>query len=503
MSEILDSLDNEFLKLEGYAHIKGIIKTVSSPDPFIKESKIERKHKARDQLMEALVDIYALIYEDYFGKFTFQDIDSLGKKKTGTILDAGRFFRMQYESTSQQIEFQYGLKNLQKIIDTINLNDSKFKYIDLNFLLNNLPEYSENKNLSSGENFIILFNKQETIDNFFEYLFEKFSDSKYKETLKNQLNKFYDDIIDYVRGKAKNKPILRQELMVFKDEVITVFKEISANINDQNKSWFYEGKGADKNHPAKKNNMKRLPRKKIDLLLDTIADMEHLLYNETNIFKKAFLLIPLNITPSEQIVQQVSNDLKINLKNEIEKYGLSEEYIELINRINVMALLNTDEYEVPHDIKMGLIFQGSYDKESVRNLIEASSKISEMLRLNMSDVIKNDPLFNNILNMKINNDKTNEEFLELSLTIPKSLLRQNRNKIFGSDAVWDSKDKSLLKGFKLPFDMVSKDTFGQAMRADVFNQVRNELKPIINFMNKYSREIHSGFDEVYNKLYEK
>jgi hypothetical protein len=264
MSEILDSLDNEFLKLEGYAHIKGIIKTVSSPDAFITESKIERKHKARDQLMEALVDIYALIYEDYFGKFTFADIDSLGKKKTGTILDAGRFFRMQYQSTAQQIEFQNGLKNLQKIIDTINLNESKFKYINLNFLLNYLPDYSEHKEISSPEDFICLFNNQETIDNFFEYLFERFSDSKYKETLKNQLNKFYDDIIDYIRGKAKNKPILRQDLKMFKDEVITIFNEISANINDKNKSWFYEGKGADKNHPAKKNNMKRIPRKKID-----------------------------------------------------------------------------------------------------------------------------------------------------------------------------------------------------------------------------------------------
>ena len=121
----------------------------------------------------------------------------------------------------------------------------------------------------------------------------------------------------------------------------------------------------------------------------------------------------------------------------------------------------------------------------------------------MGDVIKNDPLFNNVLNMRINNDKENEEYLEISLNLPKSILRQNRNKIFGPNAVWDRKDKSILKGFKLPFDMVNKETFGQALRSDVFNRVRNELKPIINFMNKYSREIHSGFDEVYNKLYGK
>ena len=500
ITDILDSLDNKFLKLDGYTHIKGIIKTVSSPDPFIKESKIERKHKARDQLMEALVDIYALIYEDYFGRFTFQDIDSLGKKKTGTLLDAGRFFRLQYETTAQQIEFQNGIRNIQKIIDTINLNDSKFKYIDLNFLLNYLPEYSGHKDISSAEDFIVLFNNQETIEDFFEYLFQKFSNSKLKENLKKQLNNFYNGMIDYIRGKTKRKPTFKQDLKMFKDEVITVFKEISENINDNNKSWFYEGKGADKNHPAKKYNMKRLPRKKIDLLLDTIAEMEHLLHNDINLFKKAFSHIPLRIRTSEEIVQQVSNDLKIDLKNEIEKYGLSEEYFEVINRINVMALLNTDEYEVPHDIKMNLIFEGCYDKDSVKSLIEASSKISEMLRLNMSDVIKTDPLFNDILNMKIVADKANGEILELSLKLPKSILRQNRNKIFGPNAVWDPKDKSVLKGFKLPFDMVNKDTFGQAMRSDVFNSVRRELKPIINFMNKYSREIHSGFDEVSNKL---
>ena len=227
--------------------------------------------------------------------------------------------------------------------------------------------------------------------------------------------------------------------------------------------------------------------------------MEHLLIFDTNILKKLYSYIPPRITPDDEIVQQVSNDLKINLKNEIVKYGLSEDDFEDINRINVMALLLTDEYEVPHDIKMNLIFEGRYDKESVKSLIDASSKISELLKVSMGDVIKKDSIFNDILNTKIIVDNEAGQYLEAPLKIPESISMQKRNKIFGPNAVWDRRVKTNLKGFKLLIDMTDKEIFGQAMRSNVFNGVRKELKTLINFMNKYSREINSGFDEVYNK----
>ena len=290
---------------------------------------------------------------------------------------------------------------------------------------------------------------------------------------------------------------------MFKDDVISALFYISDNINDKNKTYFKDGKGAQKDHPSKKYNIKKVPDKKVNLLLDEVADMEHLLIFDTNILKKLYSYVPPRITPGDEIVHQVSNDLKINLKNEIVKHGLTEDDFEDINRINVMALLLTDEYEVPHDIKMNLIFEGRYDKESVKNLIDASSKISKLLRESMEDVIKKDLVFNDILNIKIVVDNEAGEYLETPLKIPESISLQNRNKIFGPNAVWDRRDKAKLKGFKLLIDMTDKEIFGQAMRSNVFNGVRKELKPLIKFMNKYSREIHSGFDEVYNKLYER
>ncbi len=70
--------------------------------------------------------------------------------------------------------------------------------------------------------------------------------------------------------------------------------------------------------------------------------MEHLLIFDSNILKKLYTYVPPRITPSDEIVQRVSNEIKINLKNEIVKYGLTEDDFEDINRINVMALLLTD-----------------------------------------------------------------------------------------------------------------------------------------------------------------
>ena len=498
----LDTLDNEFLKLDGYAHIKGIIKTITSSEPLIEESKIERIHKSRDLLMEALIETYAQIYEDYYGRFTFQNLDTLGKKKTGTILDAGRFFRLQYEDTAKQLEFQNGLKVLQNLIDTIDSNASKFKYFNMNFLLNYLHDYAEHKNAQSAEESVALFNNPATIDDYFEFLFNYFTDLKMGENLKGQLSKYYSGLVDYITGKAKSKPKLPIELNMFKDEVITALSYISDNINDKNKTYYKDGKGAQKDHPSKNYNIKKVPEKKVDLLIDEVADMEHLLIFDTNILKKNYTYVPPRITPDDEIVQRVSNDLKIDLKNEIVKYGLSEDDFEDINRINVMALLLTDEYEVPRDIKMNLIFEGRYDKKSVKALIDASSKISELLKVSMGDVIKKDDVLNDVLNIKIISDELGE-YIDTPLRIPESISNQNRNKIFGPNAVWDRKDKTLLKGFKLSIDMTNKENFGQAMRTNVYNGVRKELKPLINFMNKYSREIHSGFDEVYNKLYEK
>lgn len=497
----LELLDNEFLKLEGYSHIKGIIKTVIGSEPLIKESNIQKKHKSRDLLMEALVKTYAEIYEDYFGKFTFQAIKELNKKKLGPIINSGKLFDKQYEKTTLQLKLQMGLNIFQKIFETIESNKSKFKLFNMSYLLNYLADYSNEVKISNPEEFIASFSESGAFSQFLDYLIEKFKNTKKIKFIKDELKTFYYAMIRFVNGRSNTKPKLKRELRILNHEVMDILCGIYDIIQPGERTFYKEGKHPHKDHPSKKYNLKKIPEKKFNLLSNEIDNFEQYIQSDINILKRANSFKPPTITTNKEIINHVSNNLKEGLKKQIDKYGLVESDFEDISRIRIIALLNSDEYDVPYDIKQKLILEGRYNKKSVKSLIEASTNISELLRFNINTAISKDHIFNEVLNTKIVDFNSAGQVIEYQLKVPMDITQQNRNIIFGKNAVW-SKDKTTLIGFKFPFDASDKKIFGEAMRKSVHIDVFNELKPVIEFFNKYSREIHTDFDKVYNKLYE-
>ncbi len=497
----LDKLENEFLKLDGYAHVKGMIKTVTHSEPLIKESNIEKKHKSRDLLMDALVETYAHIYEDYFGKFIIQDIERLDKKKLGNIVKAGKLFNKQYKKVTRQLQLQNGLTTLKKVFESIEYNKSKFRHLNLDFLMNYLADYSVEKNFSSAEEFIRSFNAPEIVDEFLDYIEKKFSNSRKRDDLKLQLEKFYDSTVNYIRGYRSTKPKQPFELKIFNHEAINILYGIHETVYPGERSFFQDGRHPRKDHPSRKFNLKKVPKKRIDAIIEDINNLENILQYDLHILKKVFTYRPQKITPRDTIIEQVSNNLKDTLRSESEKHGFDKFEFESINRIRIMALLNTEEYDVPRDIKMNLILKSKYNHNYIKSLIKASTRISDLLRLNMNSAISKNSILNDVLLTKIVNHKTYGNIIKLPIKIPSTITHNNLSKIFGKNAVW-AKNRTQLLGFKLPFDTHNKKTFGEAMMSSVYQDVSNELKPIINFLNKYSRKIHTGFDLVYKKLYE-
>ncbi len=494
--DTFESLDNEYLNLEGFNHIKGIIKTVASSEPLIKESNIEKKHKSRELLMEALIETYAYFFEDYFGKFTFHSNGKLDLKKLNIIIKPGRLFNKQYEKSYDQLQFQIGLNSIQTLFKNVLKNKNKFKSLKIDFLMNYLVDYYNKKNCTSSKEFIKSFSSPKSVDKFIDFLVNKLTTPKQIEALKVKADKFYKELARYCARKIKKKPILPIELNIFKDDIMNTLINIYNNINEGDVSYYLEGKHPKKDHPSRRYNFKKIPPKKFEQLC---KDINTQFINDLNILKRIYSYKPKIITPKNKIVENISNNLKETLKKETEKYGFSDLVFENFNRIRIVALLNKFEYELPNDIKIKLIQEGKYNKNGLKIIIKLSKKINELLRMTMNASLSKDPVFNELLNKKLN--KENGGFIEYNIDVPDAIISSNLDIIFGRDAVW-SKGKQKLIGFKLPFDSRNKNTFGEAMRSSVYQDVFNELKPVIKILNKYSREIHTGFDTVYKKLYE-
>lgn len=498
-NSLLESLDNEYLNLEGYNHIKGIVKTASSSKPLIKESNIEKKYKSRELLMEALVETYAHFYEEYFGKFVFQNNGKFEIKKSDTIVKPGKLFDKVFEKTYDYLVFLNGLEVIKNLFNTVFKSQNKLKNYNIEFLMNYLSEYYEQKNYPSSEEFIKSFDAPRNAGKFLDFLINKFSDANQVQSIKTKIDNFCKDLASYCAKKSKKKPTLPQEINIFKDEIVDILTNIYNNLKEGEESYYVEGKSPVKNHPSKKYNFKKIPPKRFEEFLHSIESMPNTFNNDISSFEKFCSFKPSTITSKDIIVKKISDNLKEAIKKEVEKFNLSELVFENVNRIRIMDLLNNTEYELPKDIQTTLILKGNYNKETLKKIIDLSTKISDLLKASMTDVLNETPLFNELLNKKINAEKGG--YVEYEIDIPESITLKNRTQIFGKNAIW-SNDKQKIIGFKLPFETKSKNTFGDAMKSSVYLEVFNELKPIIDIINKYSREIHTGFDLVYKKLYE-
>lgn len=497
--EILESLDNEFLNLEGFSHIKGIVKTFSSSDSLIEESNIEKKHESRELLMEAFVEMYAHLYEDYFGKFAIQKANKIDFKKFDRIIKPGKLFYKQYEKTINSLQIFHGFKAIKSLFEYIIENKNKYNYFKIDFLVNYLSDYYDDQNYKSPEEFIQFFNSPRNIGKFLDYLINKFTNKNEIKSLKQTAEKFCKDFSAYLAGKQKNKPILPQELNIFKDDTINTIFEIYHNIQRGEEKYYLDQKHPNKTHPSRKYNFKSVTPKKLQKFLDNIDKMDSLFINEISSLEKLMPVETYEVPLIDNITKKISETIKSGLNNELEKYTFTGLIFENENRIRIMGLLNETKFEIPRNVKIKLIQEGMYNRKTIEQIIKLSKRINEILIMTINASLSEEPSCKELFALKINNKHGG--YIKLPINIPNAFNPENLNKLFGKNIILsDEKDKIL--AIKLPFDNQNKTSFGEAMKASVYKDIFNELKPTIDILNKHSREIHTRFKVVNKKLYE-
>ncbi|MBD3197698.1 MAG: hypothetical protein GF317_21780 [Candidatus Lokiarchaeota archaeon] len=498
--ECLNSLDNGLLKLKQFTHIKGLVKTALSKEPVFKESDIEYKFKAYDLLLEALVNTYAHIYEDYFGKFTFKDTKKFLSSDLEVTISPGRMFNKQYNIAKHRFYFLNGLNLLDQVFELLKKYENKFDYIDLEFLLNYLVDYKKYKGFQDPESFIEYFHSEIHLKDFFDYIIEKLCSNTAIKELKSNTNEFYESLRAYIMDGAQTKPQIPKELKLFGNGVAHILVTITENVSKDQITYFYDGSHPDKHHLSRDFNLKEVPPKEIKSFLEDLDEFEENFKDDVNYLFKKLSFEPKKIKSLTKILEEAKLGLKEVIKKEIEKTSLSEYDFEDINKTRIMALLNTTEYELPLDIKMHLINAGRYNKETVKKLTKISTKISDLFKLIIQQALIKDPELKRLFNIKLNNESEDKIVLPCDINVPKEISEDNRKKIFGQNAIWENEHH--LCGFKLPFLESNKETFGQAIKSKLNQEISLELKPIISLLNQYSREIHTGFEKVYQKIFE-
>ncbi|MBD3339777.1 MAG: hypothetical protein GF353_11750 [Candidatus Lokiarchaeota archaeon] len=498
--ELLDSLENEFLSLSGYAHIKGIVKTIIRDEPLIKESSIQNKHKSYDLLLEALVDTYAAIYEDNFGSFSFKGNGKIDIKKSEIEIRPGSLFETQYKKAREQLELFYGFKAFDYLFKTIKEYESKFKYFNMEFLMNYLVEYMEKEGVNDSFRFVRSFVELDKIRKFFKFLIDKFSKNEVIKNLQFKIDTLYNKTSGYLMGNIGNKPNFPYDLRIFKFEELKTIDIILENVTPKEKKYFLDTKHSDKNHISRDYNLKKLSDKKINSLIEEIDDLADLIENDVSYLEKKFSFEPPQIPSLKRIIKRVSEDLRGAIRRESEKYNLNEINFENVNRIRIMSLLDSTIYEVPLDIKMNLVKQGRYNKSSIKSIIKSSTRISDLLRISMNAALSKDEIFRKILSTELMYTDKNIPYLEIEMAMPSEITYNHLDRIFGKNLIWTD-ERTLLKGYKPPFDNLDKKTLGEALRASIHKELFKELNPVFSLLNKYSREMHTGFDKIYEKLF--
>ncbi len=494
----LDALNNKFLKLEQYSHIKGLLKTASSQEPIFGKSKIECKYKAYNLLLEALVETYSVIYEDFFGKFSFEDTKGLFFSDVKVTINLGKIFNYQYNIVKKAFQFKTGLDRLKDVFENIEKYSNKFDYIDLNYAMNYLRKFKKHNEYIGSELIEYLY-KKENLKKFFDYIINYFSKKSKIKDLQESIKILYTNTLKYIKGSGK-VPFFPKDLRVLKDEQLLILHGILENVQKSDKSFYIKGNHPDKNHPSNKYNLNNLSEKKIEKLIENINEIESFFRKDISFLFKKLSYEAENLRPLEEIIDEVHDELKESIKQEVEKYSLSEYDFKDINKIRIMALLNRTEYELPLDIKLYLINQGRYNRATIENLIKASTKISELFKLIINRAVLKDPVLKALLNIQLKFEENGTAILPYKLTITSEITTQNKFAIFGKNSLWEN--QHYLKGFKLSEEESHKKTYEQVLKTKVNLKISEELKPLMNILNKYSREIHTGFNKVYKKLFE-
>jgi ribosomal protein S15P/S13E len=478
-----------------------MLKSVINPESLIKESDIQYKYESYNLLLEALVGIYAKIYEDYFGKFSFKDIKKILTTDLKVKIDPGKFFTKKLNMIIFQLNLSYGLLYLEKLFQNMEKYHNKSDYFDLKFLMNYLADYLEETNYESPEMLIQSFHLPNNFQKFIDFLMDKFGEESFKKKLKGKITKFFNKLQAYLNGDRKRRPSIPDELYLLKDKNIKILRTIAENVTKSDRKSFIRGDHKDKNHISKDFNLEKISEKELDSLIEDISNLKEHLKDDIDYLLKKISYDPPQYTHREKIISNMVDDVKEIIWEEIDNHTLSEYDFEDINKIRIRSILNTTHYELPIDIKMYLINEGRYDGETVRKLIESSTTVSDSFRKCINKSLLTEESYEDLLNAKLKKNGSNKVYFPVSLHIPKEISGGNKNTIFGKNAIWNNGGTELL-GFKLPIENPEVKKYAEALNIMVKNEIYDELESLMNLIDNYSKEIHTGFEKVYERIFQ-
>jgi|GEM_PF-5557028 len=464
----LEKLDNEFLKLPNYTHIKGLIKTVINPGAIIKEAKVEDKNRSEDLLMQALVNTYAELQEEYYGHFktikVFRHKSILSKLRSPEEVQVipGRYLREQYNIVSDSLRLINGVNLLKNFFEAA--NESKHGLINLGFLMNYLPEH-----FKRADNMINILNDPKNLDEFASFLINNFNPSK----LSNQLNDYWINVKDYIEGRRNTKPQKPFDLCLINSDVVQALDE-------------------------RLDHTISVSERKVELLKAKINEIDKDQY--AKMVNKIFSIIKsfnFESVDYSDILRLIERGISRTINNVLTKWGLNEIELSNINKIRIRSSLDPLRYVIPEEIEARLPVENRHSVYYQR-LINASIDISNELRKNMSNALYNNEFLKDLLTTNIECRGDNFYF-----TLPKSGNKLKKtdfempeliSRLLGSEILIDG-GKILLR---IPFKPVNQETqtFGSALIDYVSSKLADELKPCKGFLQEYSNKVHTGFEKV-------
>ncbi len=507
---LLDQIDNDYLNLKRYAHVKGIIKNITSPEE-VKESPVQKEAEAQGLLLEALIQTYSKIHEDYFGKLLpGAPVQSTGRGRSKTTVQApsfsiepGRIFLLKYNLAEKQVRLYLGLHVFMNLFTTITGGNLKSKNFRLTHVLNYLASYVEDGGYGSPEEMIMAFAEPKTLEDFLNrYTIQKVKSRKGE--IKTQLQQLYEQTEQFVFSKTDNPPPEPSfEITMLGMDQVDMLRLIIEHSQKKDRIHFRDGKNAPKGHVARDANFKKLSKKFVSDL-EKLDDLDSRLEDDIKDFWKNYKYSPANIPPWRELLNQAAKAMRA----EMSKLDfISELDLPGITKIRLSAYLDTQRYVVPQEVTAKLVNEGKLNRKYIDGVVKTSVQVGAIHHNQVSKVLSKTPIIREVLEGEVKTNHGPERFFGFLVKVPEAIAEENLIKIFGPKAEWIKDEttgkKSILRGFHLLFNDsgIEKETYGEVMNAYVSNLISKELQPVFAFLNQYSQKIHSGFERVYNALF--
>ncbi|MHA1734673.1 MAG: hypothetical protein ACTSU5_22275 [Promethearchaeota archaeon] len=516
----LEEIDNDALNLKNFAHFKGILRNVTRP-PDTRESPVQKKAQAQQHLMEALIQTYSVAYEDYFGRIVPDDQGngapqsgrggsrrSKGTSKVPAItLEPGRTFENRYCLAKEHLKLMFGLRALGNLLATTTSGGLKSKTFRLAYAMNYLPAYMEDRGFTSSVEMLQAFSgPAEARDFLTGFLVEKVRERKGK--IKEQVRKLFEGTRDFVTGRSKVKPAAPSfEVKMLAFESFTNLLKVLELATPRDKIYYRDGKNSPKGHPSRDHNLKKVARR-IEGDLERLDDLDARIEEDVRDLLKNYKYVPPGIPSLETLLGAAVAELRSRLEG---LTFLPDLDLEAVTKVRVSSFLDSQRYVVPQEVTLKLVNEGKLNRRYIDGVVHTSMKVGEIYQHVLSGVLGRDETFSQVLTKEVKNNGKNgrgpDKYLSLLIKVPEALTEGTLGKVFGPGAVWTEEGeagrKLAVRGYKLLFDARDLDgeDFGTVLSAKVTEEALDELEPVLEFLNQYSRNVHSGFDRVYESLF--